>query len=139
MPYESPHQLESEIQELERRLEERRRALVQAEQTPPEGHEKQVVREYVAERIGESVNQSTGQSATQPQPANRSTNQPTTATTDEAAEVQQLVDVAFLKGLANAIAAVKATRSARLIDAFHDALVDHLYEDLVQRGKLKPV
>lgn len=139
MPYESPHQLESEIQELERRLEERRRALAESEQTPPEGHERELVREYVTERIGGSTNRPTGQSATQPQPTTQPIHQPVAAATDEAVEVQQLVDIAFLKGLANAIAAVNAMHNARLVDAFHDALVDHLYQDLIERGKLKPM
>ena len=130
MPYESPHQLESEIQELERRLAERRQALSEQQEVL---HEKEVIREYVGEKMAEA--------APPPAPTPQAAPAPSAATPteEEAAKVQELVDVAFLKGLPRAISAVKATHNARLIDAFHDALADHLYNDLVTRGKLKPM
>ncbi|MBI2624611.1 hypothetical protein HYW67_03980 [Candidatus Parcubacteria bacterium] len=137
MPYESPHQLESEILELEQRLEERRRTLAEAGQTPPEGHEKGTIREYVAEQIDKSVRQS----ATPPTPQPQTAPPPsiTVPTEEESVKVQEFVNTAFLKGLPAAVSTIKATHNARLVDAFHDALVDHLYQDLVQRGKLKPM
>lgn len=130
MPYESPHQLESEIRELERRLAERRQALSEQHEAP---HEKEVIRQYVGEKMVEA--------APPPAPAPQTTPAPSAATPteEETTKVQELVDIAFLKGLPQAIAAVKATHNARLVDAFHDALVDHLYQDLVERGKLEPI
>lgn len=130
MPYETPHQLESEIQELERRLAERRQALSEQQEA---SHEKEVIRQYVGEKIAEAAPPTTPAPQTAPAPSAAA------PTEEEAAKVQELVDIAFLKGLMPAISAVKAAHSARLVDAFHDALVDHLYNDLVSRGKLKPM
>lgn len=131
MPYEAPHQLETEIQELEQRLAERKQALAEQHEPKPD---KAVIREYVGEKIAGAV---PPPNITVPPTAGQASDD--TAAREEAVKVQELVDVAFLKGLPQAIAAVKATHNARLIDTFHDALVDHLYQDLVARGKLKPI
>jgi hypothetical protein len=52
-------------------------------------------------------------------------------------DVQKLVDIAFEKSIAEAVKEVRATHNPALIDAFHDALVDNLYDQLVERGKIK--
>jgi hypothetical protein len=52
-------------------------------------------------------------------------------------KVQELVNIAFSKTIDDAIKQAQATNNAALIDAFHDALVDELYNYLVERGKLK--
>ncbi|MBI3305293.1 hypothetical protein HYZ80_03165 [Candidatus Parcubacteria bacterium] len=132
MPYETPHQLESEIRELEERLAERKQTL--SEQREPES-ERATIREYVGEKIAGAV---PPPNITVPPTTGQASGGAPTAQ-EEALKVQELVDVAFLKGLGQAIGAVKASHNARLIDAFHDALVDHLYNDLVSRGKLKPI
>ena len=51
--------------------------------------------------------------------------------------VQNLVNTAFTKSLKDAADDARKTNNAALIDAFHDALVDQLYDHLVERGKLK--
>lgn len=52
-------------------------------------------------------------------------------------QIQGLVDIAFQKGLDRAIEVAKKMNNPHLLDEFHDTLVDKLYNDLVQRGKLK--
>lgn len=52
-------------------------------------------------------------------------------------KVDELIDVAFEKDLDTAIDKVKIENNPALLDAFHDALVDKLYDNLVQSGRLK--
>lgn len=62
---------------------------------------------------------------------------PTQLTEEMKAQAQELVNTAFSHGIDQAIKKVRATNNAALIDAFHDILVDELYNYLVERGKLK--
>lgn len=52
-------------------------------------------------------------------------------------QVKALCKIAFDKGLAEAIKAAKALDNAYVLDEFHDSLVDELYRELVEKGKLK--
>lgn len=54
-------------------------------------------------------------------------------------QLKLLVDMAFEKGIDEAIKAVRATESPYLIDKFHDTLVDELRQKLVEKGKLKEI
>ncbi|MEK7582454.1 MAG: hypothetical protein AAB452_01155, partial [Patescibacteria group bacterium] len=51
--------------------------------------------------------------------------------------VQSLVAIAFNQSLKHAITQAVKTNNAALIDAFHDALVDDLYDELVARKKVE--
>ncbi len=51
-------------------------------------------------------------------------------------KLQHLVDIAFERGLVEAIAAARKMHDPYILDAFHDALVDKLYNELVRRQKL---
>ena len=51
--------------------------------------------------------------------------------------LQKLVDIAFERGLLEAITEARKTNDPYVIDAFHDALVDKLYEELIRRHKLE--
>jgi hypothetical protein len=55
-----------------------------------------------------------------------------------ATQVQQLVDLAFSRGVGPAIQAATKTNNAELIDAFHDLLADELHRELLERGKIAP-
>lgn len=55
----------------------------------------------------------------------------------EKEEIDLAVKTAFNKGIDEAVEQVRRTQNAHLIDAFHDLLVDELYQRLVQSGKLK--
>jgi hypothetical protein len=52
-------------------------------------------------------------------------------------KVKALVDMAFHEGVAKAVEEAKKTGDAYLIDAFHDALVDEVYDMLLKEGLLK--
>ena len=52
-------------------------------------------------------------------------------------KVEQLINIVFQKNIDTAVEEVKKTYDAALIDAFHDTLVDELYERLVDEDKLK--
>lgn len=51
-------------------------------------------------------------------------------------KLQHLVDVAFQEGLLAAIEKARITNDPYLLDAFHDTLVDKLYQELVKQHKL---
>ena len=51
--------------------------------------------------------------------------------------LQELVDMAFHSGLVSAIEKAKKMHDPYILDAFHDLLVDRLYKELIERGKLE--
>jgi glutamate dehydrogenase/leucine dehydrogenase len=53
--------------------------------------------------------------------------------------VQLLTQMAFDKGIAEAVETAKKMDNPYLLDEFHDALVDELYKKLVEEGKLKQI
>ena len=116
--------LEQEIVDIEKNLAERREAL-----------SRETLHEVVRQKIADAP-------APQPTPAPAPTPTPSTdpgsaVPVELQQKVQALVNVAFLKSIDEAIKEAKATNNAALIDAFHDLLVDELYNHLVERGKLK--
>jgi len=56
---------------------------------------------------------------------------------DRQSQVKALCGLAFQKGLDFAIEVAKALDNAYVLDEFHDTLVDELYKELVEKGKLK--
>lgn len=52
-------------------------------------------------------------------------------------QIQALVDLALHKGLRHSIDTARALGNPYILDQFHDMLVDHLYKELVEKGKLK--
>ncbi len=54
-------------------------------------------------------------------------------------KIQALVNIAFHEGIHKAIEEVKKTNDPYLIDAFHDALIDEVYNMLIKEGLLKEV
>lgn len=54
-------------------------------------------------------------------------------------KVKALVDMAFHEGVAKAVEEAKKTGDAYLIDAFHDALVDEVYDTLLKEKLLKEI
>jgi len=53
-----------------------------------------------------------------------------------APEIEALIQIAFEKGIAEAIKAAKAKNDPHLLDDFHDALIDEFHEKLVEAGKI---
>ncbi len=142
---EMPNSLEQEIARIEQDLTSKREALERQKQTgaiPEVPHEKETLREIVGEKITPSqapVSPPAGGPPPQ-QPATLPTPQvepPSYMSEELKGKVQELVNIAFSKTIDDAIKQARATNNAALIDAFHDALVDELYNYLIERGKLK--
>ncbi len=55
----------------------------------------------------------------------------------EEQQIEEAVNLAFTKGIENAIEQIKKSGKDHLLDAFHDKMVDELYQRLIQSGKLK--
>lgn len=143
--------LEQEIADIERRLAEKK-ALRQAQGEQPAAQEKDILHEVVSEKTQEFVPNyqpsagtagNIGQDTSQQQPisaSGRPISDPPSYLSDELkTKVQDLVNLAFNKGLAEAVKKVSKMNNAALLDAFHDVLVDQLYDVLVERGKLEKV
>ncbi len=148
MPELSPTS-QQEIAQLERVLAEKK-ALLEQQQTAGASaempHDKEMIREIVKEKLaltpGAAAPQQQAVAAQQqpvPQPAPQSHTVASYASDDLHAKVQELVELAFAKSLNEAIGLAKATQNAALIDAFHDIMVDELYDHLVETGKLDKI
>lgn len=48
-------------------------------------------------------------------------------------KLQELVEIAFSRGLLEAIEEARSSNNPYLLDAFHDILTDKLHEELVKR------
>lgn len=131
---------EQEIAALELVLAEKRAALglqKEAGEIEKIPHEKEILREALREKIAKTPGPAplTTSAPTPPQPA--LSGQPSYWTDELRPKVEELVKIAFAKSLKEAIRLAKATENAALIDAFHDLIVDELYNHLVEQGKLQ--
>lgn len=134
------NRLEQEISQLEEELASRKTAL---EKQREEGGldklptEKEILKEVIGQKINLSIpTQSQPPSAVQPPPI---AELPSYLSEELKSKVQELVNTAFVASIDQAVKEAKATGNAALIDAFHDALVDELYNQLVERGKIEKV
>ncbi len=147
---ENPGTVQQEIAKLEQQLAEKRASLEQqaAETKQEVPHDKDIVRQVVGERIQSRLeesrildSQSESGHAPAYQPAPKKQDDASTSYNDPqlAPKVQELVNVAFTKGIDEAVRSVVQSGNPALVDAFHDVLVDQLYDMLVERKKLEPV
>lgn len=143
-----PNTLEQEIAQIERDLASKRAALEAQKKTgeiQELPHEKETLREMIGERLspppaGGPTSSPSSPLPSQPTPPIPTPVEPPSYLSEELKnKVQQLVDDAFAKSIGEAIKEARTTNNAALIDAFHDALVDELYNQLVERGKLKKI
>ena|SRR3989338_11086638 len=139
--------LEQEIADIERRLAEKK-ALQQAQQgEQPAVQERDILREVVKEKAQEFVPsyQPSAPTVVQLPPddtllPSAPVSEPPSYLSDELkSKVQELVDLVFAKDLAEAVKEVSKINNPALLDAFHDVLVDQLYDVLVERGKLEKI
>jgi len=101
------------------------------EELSPE-KQKEILKEAVSERISGAQPTPTVQQVAA-QKAQEIKGQP------KERQVELLKQMAFEKGLIEAIETAKNLDNPYLLDEFHDALVDELYNKLVEQGKLKQV
>lgn len=124
--------IEQEIAQLEKQIAEKKTALGQVETKESDQAEKEMLHSVVGERIQQQVPQyipapakpkqdDTAQSHIEPQFADK---------------VQELVNTVFNKSLDEGIKEASKSNNSALIDAFHDVLVDELYNALLERKKV---
>ena len=131
--------IEQEIANLEQQLAEKKAGLEQqsadTEQEVP--HAKEILRQVVGEKIQQHLPAGL--------PAGRQAKPQQDDTTQSYADpelkdkIQELVSLAFNKSLEDGIKEATKSNNPALIDAFHDVLVDQLYDTLIERRKLEAV
>lgn len=133
---ETPH-LQREIAELEKKLEEKKKALI--EKGEAEKHEKELIKEIIKEKV---------ETPPSPKitPVAPSVSQKVVAKTvkelkgeERGRQIQLLINLVLEKGVIHATEVAKKLDSPYILDEFHDTLVDELYNYLVKQGKLKQV
>ncbi len=135
-----PLNIEQEIAQIEQNLASKRAELERQKEVGEISeipHEKETLKEVIGEKIAPSPAPVTP-TPQQPVPMSPpAVETPSYLSPELKDKVQKLVDTAFTKTIDDAIKEARATNNPALIDAFHDALVDELYSQLVERGKLK--
>lgn len=134
---ENPNSIQQEITRLEQQLTEKRASLEQqsAETDKEVPHDKEILRQVVGEKIQEHAPAYTPQAQSQPHDDTAQSY----ADPNLKDKVQELVNLAFNKSLEEGIKEAAKLNNSALIDAFHDVLVDQLYDALLERKKLEPV
>ena len=130
--------IQQEIATLEQQLAEKRASLEQgsAETQAEVPQEKELLRQAVGEKIQQSRRQE--ESGSRPQ-ASGQDDQSSYNDPQLVDKVQELVNLAFNKSIDDAVRSVVKTGNPALIDAFHDVLVDKLYDTLIERKKINPI
>lgn len=131
--------LEQEIADIERRLAEKKAELNKEDL-------RAAVKEQIQEKMPEyqlSVGQP-AQSVPEPSPVAPVMSPPAAQApsylSDELKDkIQELVNIAFNQSIEEAVKSVAKLNNSALLDAFHDVLVDQLYNTLIERGKLPKI
>lgn len=144
---ESPN-IESEIAELEQKLAEKRAAL---QGVGASEKEKEALHESVAEKIAEHAPEHEPKPFKGSSSSDDDDDEDDTKATKEKSEaglpsyedpeikedVKNLVSYAFAESIDKATKKAVSTKSPAIIDAFHDVLVDELYDYMIQKGTIE--
>jgi uncharacterized coiled-coil protein SlyX len=134
---ESKSTIEHDIAELEKQLQEKRATLEQ------DKSEKETLHEIVGEKIQQHVPQylPAGKQVSPTTQANQSiTPEPPSYLSQELKDkVKEIIDLVFSKNLEEGIKEAGKSGNPALVDAFHDMLVDELYDQLVEKRKIAKV
>ena len=125
--------IESDIADLERRLEEKRAAL---------GHEKsekETLHEIVGEKIKEHAPTYSPSLPSASAPILQQVDPPSYLSQELKDKIQSIVNLVFSKNLDEGIKEAVKSGNIALIDAFHDILTDELYDQLIEKRKLDKV
>ena len=95
--------------------------------------EKEILREAISERIEEIPPLLPAQQKAIAQKVQQIKAQP------KERQIQLLTEMAFEKGVFEAVEVARRLDNPYLLDEFHDALIDELYNRLVEQGKLKQI
>jgi hypothetical protein len=139
---ESTPALEQEIADLERRLQEKKAALGQAE--GEQDFDKETVHEVVGNKIQEHAPEFkprpfSGQSSGSVAPVGGTNDERSYLLPELKDLIQNLVNITFGKSLSEAVSAAKGSNNPAVMDAFHDVLTDQMYDILVERKQLAKV
>lgn len=137
--------IEHDIAELEKRLQEKKAALEQEKSTgsgsPTENHpsEKEMLHEIVGEKIQQHVPAYQPQQPTVQAPSPVIAEPPSYLSQELKDKIQEIIRLVFAKNLEEGIREAAKTGNMAVIDAFHDILVDELYDQLIEKRKLDRV
>ena len=128
---------EEEIQELERRLEEKKRSLAESgEEAVPE---KEAFREVLKEHI-DTVRTTPSEKATLPASSSRATQSDDDVVRlkdDLKEDVRVLIEIAMTKSVEEAVRAAERAGNPYLLDELHDHLIDDYYDKLISLRKIR--
>ncbi|MBI2062431.1 MAG: hypothetical protein HYT64_01955 [Candidatus Yanofskybacteria bacterium] len=126
--------IEQEIAQLEKQLQEKKANLGQQPEQKELPADKEILRQVVGEKLQQHV------PAYVPKPASPQTDDHVSYLTDELKnKIQELVNHVFQNSLEQGIKEAVNSKNPALIDAFHDVLVDQLYDTLLERKKVNPI
>ncbi len=125
------------VEELYKKFEQKRaETLKQPEfkekELTPEQH-KEILKEGISERIKTAQPVPSAQQKVVIQKVQQIKTEP------KERQIQLLTDLAFEKGIPHAVEVAKRLENPFLLDEFHKALVDELYNKLIEEGKLKQI
>lgn len=128
-----------EIQELERKLAEKRAAF---EGTKIESKEVEPTKENLSEQLAQTIPvQQTTAAITDDKAKEEEIKRDTKKlkNLDTMRQVKVLTTLAFEKGITHTIKVARSLNDAYLLDELHDKLVGELRNELVKKGKLKDI
>lgn len=132
--------IEQQIADLEKQLQEKRSALEQGYTTPEAlPSDKEILHEIVGEKIQEHAPEYTPKPPTPPPAQVGDDSSPSYFSQDLKNQIQELINLVFTNSLEEGIKTAIKSNNPALIDAFHDVLVDELYNTLLERQKIKEV
>lgn len=134
--------IKSEIELLEKQLQEKKQAL---ERGPAGKKEAEISKENASEAESSNV-QTTSQTQVVPaftndddKSAEISTDISKIKDLDVSRQVKILTTLAFEKGIQYSVKVARGLNSPYLLDELHDKLVGELHDELVKKGKLKEI
>ncbi|HEY4497343.1 MAG TPA: hypothetical protein VJC20_01125 [Candidatus Paceibacterota bacterium] len=125
--------VQEQIKWLQEQLEAKQKELAQ---TGEQKHERDILKEVVRDISAEKIFPGT------PPTAVSLSDDDTIKKAQELQEkehehiIEELVAIALTKSIFSAIAVAKKLKNPHLLDDFHDALVDHYYDKLIQARKI---
>ncbi len=125
--------IEQEIAQLEKQLQEKRANLEQQPEQKESLPDKEVLRQVVGEKIQQHMPQYV------PKPTPPPQNDVSYLAGELKDKIQELVNHVFQVSLDQGIKEAVNSKNPALIDAFHDVLVDQLYDTLLERKKIDPI
>lgn len=139
IPMESKSTIEHDIAELEKQLQAKKAALEhdKTETSMESGlSEKEILHEVVGQRIQQQI---PSYLPTTQAPVSTAPEPPSYLSQELKDKVKEIINLVFSRNLDEGIAEARKSGNPALIDAFHDMLVDELYDQLIEKRKMAKV